>query len=289
MNYTILVEFGGIIVLFAVGMIILACVIMILKTRVCKSTYDSNYYEPFESADDNTLTAIVKRINKIKKLKDELLKYSEDVTILGDETCMILKNVEEKYIMNSTQLKTEDDYKLPLDEQNRLITQRKTLAKKSFNEQKSIYGVVNNNIPLLECFTADFDQIEAAEALLNNQIEELEKIMDTAEVKAALSKKNKIAQTLNFTLRYLNDAVKSVSSVKKEGFYSPLTGAKLLARADELIGKAATLREDIKELQQLLEKENNMLKTLNSSIKKEEKGGNPAGREADMTRLSYAA
>jgi hypothetical protein len=87
-------------------------------------------------------------------------------------------------------------------------------------------------------------------------------------------------------MNYLTDAVKSMESEKKEGFYVELTGPTLIARADELLGKAASMKQELKDLNALVDKENDMIKIINSRTKKESKGGNPAERDADMMRLS---
>lgn len=286
MNYTILVEFGGIIILFALGMIILAWITGITKNYVCAD--ESNYYEHFESPNDWSVSAIRSRIDKLINLKEALLSYVEDVSALADETCMIMKTVEEKYIMNASQLK-ESDYELSRETQDRLIKQRQSFAKKRFIDAQSVYAAVNGRKPLLECFYADEIDVSIAEEELNFQLSEIEKIMDAAEVKAAILKKEKATLTLGFTNKYLTDAVKSIETPRIEGFYIELKGPELIAKADKFIGAATSLKKELLDLRSQVEKQNKMIQIIENKGKKEAAGGNPVGREADMMRLSYAA
>lgn len=286
MNYAILVEFGGIIVLFAVGMLILAWINGVIQNYVCNDK--SNYYEHFESPNDWSVSAIRSRIDKLINLKEALLSYVEDVGILADETCMIMKTVEDKYIMNASQLK-ESDYELPRETQDKLMKQRQSFAKKRFNEQQAVYAAVNGRKPLLECFYADEIDVSIAEEELNFQLSEIEKIMDAAEVKAAILKKEKTAFTLGFTNKYLTDAVKSIETPRIEGFYIELKGSELIAKADKFIGAAMSLKNELIDLRSQVEKQNKMIQIIENKGKKEATGGNPVERAADMTRLSYAA
>jgi hypothetical protein len=286
MDYTIPVEFGKYLVLFAIGMLVLACIIHIIKGRTCADKSEKNYYEHFESPNDWSVSALRSRIDKIVNLKEALLKYTEDVGILADETCLIMKTVEDKYIMNASQLK-DGDYEKSKAEQDRIVKQRQTLAKKRFAEQQSVYAAVNGQKPLLECFYADNEDVASAEAELNVQLNELEKIMDTAAVKAAILKKERAAMSLGFSMNYLNDAVKSLETPKVEGFFAELNGPQLIAKADKMIGAAASLQKELEDLRAQINTQNNMMQTMENKAKGEARGGNQVERATDMDRLAY--
>lgn len=285
MVYEVLGEFGWVLITFAVAGLVLAGIVILLRNMKKQGDYDKTYYEHFASPNDWSVSAMRSRIDKIRALKEELLVYSEDVGTLADETCAIMKTVEEKYIVNASQFTNADDYSLPKAEQDRKIKQRQTLAKARFADQQAMYSAVNGKKPLLECFYADNDDVAAAESELNRELNELEQILDTAEVKAAVLKKEKAAMSLGFSLKYLTDALKSLQEQKAEGFYVERSGSALIARADEILGKAAAMRNELAELNKLLQKENDMIKVLNSGPKKEMRGGNPADRDAMMQRL----
>jgi len=289
METEILGDLGWVLIVFAVTGLILAGIVMLLRS-VKKSgegvgTGGKLYYEHFQSPNDWSVSALRSRIDKLRNLKEELLVYSEDVGVLADETCAIVKNVEEKYIINNSQFENPSDYELPKAEQDRKVKQRQTLAKVRFADQQTMYSAVNGGKPLLECFYADNDDVVAAEAELNRELNEMEKILDSAQVKAAALKKEKASMSLGFSLKYLTDAVKSLQEQKREGFYVELSGAALIARADEILGKAAAMKDELKELNKRLARSNEMIRTLSSVPLKEENGGFSSGRSGQMSRI----
>lgn len=277
-----------VVILFGVATIILASIVIFLRRKKADVEREKVYYEHFESPNDWSVSALRRRIDKIRAIKEELLVYSEDVGVLADETCAIMKTVEEKYIMNGSQFANAADYELPRAEQDRKIKQRQSLAKARFTDQQAMYSAVNGQKPLLECFYADNDDVASAEAELNRELNELEKILDTAQVKAAALKKEKAAMSLGFSLKYLTDAVKSLQEQKAEGFYAELRGAALIARADEILGKASAMRNELGELNKLLNKENEMIKVINSAPRRESRGGSTNARDGQMARLDAA-
>jgi hypothetical protein len=181
-----------------------------------------------------------------------------------------------------------NDADLPFAEQQRKIEYPTKQAKKLFLDEQAMYSVVNGKKPLLECFYADNEDVAGAEAELNAVIADFEKILDSAEVKAAALKKEKVGMSLQFSLKYLQEAIKSLDSgaVKKEGFYAELTGPALIARADEIIGKAEAMKQDLTGLNGLLRKEQEMVKLINQGFEREQRGGDPRARQADLDALA---
>ena len=283
MDTAILGEFGWVLIVFAAAALILASIVILLRNVKKQKENERLYYEHFESPNDWSVSAIRSRIDKVRNIKEALLIYSEDVGTLADETCAIMKTVEEKYIANGSQFANASDYELPKAEQDKKIKQRQSLAKARFADQQAMYSAVNGQKPLLECFYADGDDVAQAEAELNRELNELEKILDTTQVKAAAIKKEKAAMSLGFSLKYLTDAVKTLQEQKAEGFYAELRGAALIARADEIIGKAIAMRKDLEELNKLMQKENDMINIINKGP--EVARSNTRGADGQMGRI----
>jgi hypothetical protein len=280
-------EIGTILIYLGVAAIFISIVFMIFKYRnVSAPTDEKIYYEHFESPNDWSVSALQTRINRIRAIKEEILTYGEEVGTLADETCMIMKKVEDSYINNSSQLRNPKDYNKPEAERNKMIESRQRLAKKQFADSTALYSAVNGRKPLLECFYANNEDVALAESELNTEIEQLEKILDTVEVKAAALKKEKAGMTLGFTLRYLQNAIQSLTKNQEEEFYVELRGPALIARADELIGKAAAMKDDLKELNNLLEKQNQMVDSMQENMEHEQRGGNSDDRVMQMDQLS---
>lgn len=288
MDANILGEFGWLLITIGVAVCVFYLVYWIARSQP-KSSNERLYYEPFASPNDYSVTALRSRINALLKLKEEILVYNEEVGTLADDTCMIVKTVEEKYVANAMSAGGTDDAGLPLDEQQRKIALRTKLAKKRFLDEQAMYSTVNGTKPLLECFYADGDDVHAAEAELNAVLADLTRILDSAEVEAAALKKMRAGATLNFSLKYLQEAVRSLNAGKTEGFYADLSGPELIARADEIIGKAEALKADLRNLQGLLNREKEMVKLINRNVEREQRGGDPQSRSADMELLARRA
>ena len=285
METEILGELFWVIIVFAAAALVLAGIVVLLRNRKKSEPTEKLYYEHFQSPNDWSVSAIRSRIDKIRNVKEALLVYSEDVGVLADETCAIMKTVEEKYIANGSQFENAVDYELPREEQDRKVKQRQSLAKARFADQQAMYSAVNGQKPLLECFYADNDDVAAAESELNRELNELEKILDTTQVKAAALKKEKASMSLGFSLKYLTDVVKSLQEQKREGFYAELSGPALIARADEILGKAAAMKAELGDLNTLMRKENDMINIINEAPRKEQRGGVAGGRSGQMSRI----
>ena len=285
MDFSILGEFGWLLITIGVAVAVFYLVFWIARSQP-ETNSDRLHYEPFASPDDYSVTALRSRINALLKLKEEILVYNEEVGTLADDTCMILKTVEEKYIANAMSAGGTDDATLGFEEQQKKIALRTKLAKKRFLDEQAMYATVNGTKPLLECFYADGDDVRAAEAELNAVLVDVERILDSAEVQAAALKKERAGATLGFSLKYLQDAVRSLDSGRRTEGFADLSGPALIARADEIIGKAEALKADLRNLQGLLNKEKEMVKLINKNVEREQRGGDPRAREADIANLA---
>lgn len=276
MDYSLTGETGVLLIKLAVGVIVIMLFAHLIRYLASKCLPDQtkSFYEHFESANDWSVSAVRNRIDRIRQMKSEIMAYGENVGTLADETCTIMKNVEDAYINNAKQFKNPEDYKLPRDQQDRKVAEQTRLARQRFADQKELYSAVNGDKPLLECFYADEDDVVRAESELNNEINELEKILDMAQVKAAVLKKEKTRMSLGFALPYLQDAVKSMNEAKTEGFYVERRGAALIARADELLGKATTMKNELADLNKQLNEENRMVRILNQKEESERRSAN---------------
>ena len=162
----------------------------------------------------------------------------------ADETCNIMKEVEQVYVGNSSAPTDEAEFNLPAAQQKERRAERERRAKLRFAEERKIYSIMNKK-PILECFSASEQDIKDAEDELSQIVNEATTVLDNAEVKMAAEKKEKIRSLLNFNARYLKKAINTATA---EGFWAELRGTALLAKADELLGKAKTTYNEIQAL-----------------------------------------
>ena len=146
---------------------------------------------------------------------------------------------------------------------------RKTRAVRRFEEEKKMFVALHKQKPVLECFSASPDDIAAAEDELSEQVNDLVTIMDTAEVKMAVIKGEKIYSLLGFNSQYLK---KAVDAITPEGFWSELRGSALLSKADELIGIAITFHEKMQDLKKAVNIQKQTASLLNKKQSDLQKG-----------------
>lgn len=232
------------ILVFAGIVLLIAGIITLVRSARC-SAADTIRYEPFEpSATDGRLTAIKQRISDLRAATDLVQTALDDMNDAAEETCNIMKEVEEVYVGNSSAPPDESEFNLPAEQQKQRRADRERRAKLRFAEERKLFGSITGK-PVLECFVASDSDVQEAETELSFMVNEATAILDNAEVKIAAEKKEKIRSLLNFNARYLKKAVNAATA---EGFWADLKGPALLSKADELLGKAKTLFAEIQEL-----------------------------------------
>lgn len=246
-SYPIIGQFLWITILFAGVTLVIAFIMMLVKRATCAQSSDLPTYEPFEtSRADGTLVAIKTRINDLRAAGDLVQDALDTLNDAADETCNIMSEVEEVYVGNSSAPSDESEFNLPAEIQKKRQQERERRARLRFAEERKLYAAVTKK-PVYECFSASADDVAEAEQELSMLVNDITSILDTAEVKLAAEKQEKIRSLLNFNARYLKKAVNAATA---EGFWADLKGAALLAKADELLGKAKTIYGEIMALKQ---------------------------------------
>lgn len=235
----------------------------------------ANAFEPFEDAGSPTLSDYTRRTRQLDTVKDTLSDTIGELDDLVDETCGIVGHVKDAYIGNNSAPLDETEYTYPKDVQKKRLEQRKVRAAKRFEDDKAVFGTIAKKT-LLECFENGSQPSEKDIALKDAQqdlataVDEVGRILDTAQLKAALLKSQQLAPTLQFTAKYLKqagDAVSSAPPVTMETFVDaaekPPSGAELIASADALLKRAADIRKTIQDLKQTVQQQKEAVKTLN--------------------------
>jgi hypothetical protein len=246
-SYPIVGQFLWVALLFAGVTLVIAVIMMLVKRATCAQSSDLPTYEPFEpSRADGTLTAIQTRIKDLRAAGDLVQDALDTMNDAADETCNIMREVEEVYVGNSSAPSDPSEFDLPAEIQKKRQQERERRGRLRFAEERKLYAAMTKK-PVYECFSASSTDVAEAEQELSMLVNEITGILDTAEVKLAAEKQEKIRSLLNFNERYLKKAVNAATA---EGFWADLKGAALLAKADELLGKAKTIYGDILALKQ---------------------------------------
>lgn len=210
----------------------IALIITLLRTISCTQSAP-NSYEHFE---DSALQQIQSRIESIKRIKQSIVTDLDTLNGTTDDTCAIMKKIENIQIKNYTSMGNKD-------------------ARKRFNLEKSQYVALHKDVPLLECFT---DSIVDAEQQLSGEIDALKTLMENADMKLALHKIEPTFNTLGFNAGYL----KKMVNMSTEGFFTNLRGPELLASADSIIQQANDIHAKIIQVKETVDKQTTLANAL---------------------------
>lgn len=216
---------------------------MLLNAQKCGSSKE-NAYEQFADAGDDYLSQLKKRIESIVAVKYKVEDALESLNNAGDETCNIMKELEQVYVGNSAAPSDTSEFSLPAAIQEKRRQDRERRAVSRFAEERALFSAAARS-PIQECF-ASGNSVTEAETTLAGLCEELSNVLDSAEVKMMDLKKTKIRTLMEFNGRYIKKATNLATA---EGFFSALRGSALLTKADTLLGKASTIYDDILTLQ----------------------------------------
>lgn len=262
----------GTLILYGIGVIV--CILLIigivLFVRKFAKMYTSGpIYEHFESRNDGLVTQMQDRLTQVRMIKDRLQSDLDELNNVADGTCAIMSQVRDAYIANNSAPTDESEYNLSNEIQSKRMEERKRRAVLRFESEKKQFVALNNTKPVYECFTASASDVTEVEQELLYEVNELITIMDSAEIRLAAEKGERIDSLLGFNAKYLK---KAVSATTVEGFLAELRGTSLIAKADELIGLALTVHERIVTLRKNLTMQEAAAKSLNSQLANAEQG-----------------
>lgn len=263
----------GKLVAYAIGFaflaLLIAGIIILVQSASCKSGQSANLYEHFD-ANDDYLSNLQKRTTLVKKTIETI---QSDMDILGDDaddTCNIMKIVEDAYISNNSAPTDESEYELSREVQQSRVEKRKERAKRNFQAQKDAFVESHQKKPLLECFAPSGD-VEQAEQDLNDAVRELSLLLDSAEMKLATTKGEKTWLSLLFNAPFLKKAIDSTTPKTSENF-DTVKGSDILSKADELIGKANTIHARFNVLREQVTAQKAVAGSLNKKANDLQKG-----------------
>lgn len=212
---------------------------MLLNMRSCAGA-SPGAYEQFANKGDSYLAQLKSRIESITAAKNKVEDAIASLNDTADETCNIMKELEQVYVGNSAAPSDPSEFSLPSAIQEKRRADRERRAVSRFAEERALFSAAAQS-PILECFSAG-NSVAEAETELAGLCDEITVALDSAEVKMMDVKKQKIRTLMDFNGRYLKKALNTATA---EGFYSELRGPALLVKADTLLGKASTIYDDI--------------------------------------------
>ena len=253
--------------IYSLLMILCLCLLIwaifvLLRNIRCPNCAPNRYEHFADAPKKNNISEYLKRSNTIDQLIESVESALESINDNEEDACFTMKYIEDGYIADKSSPPDESEYSLSAAEQQKRADMRKTSAKKRFNTEKTLYASLHNDIPILECFESSSDE----ELELNEKISILENMLNSKALKQAQDTMDQIQSTLGFNSKYITKLLASLADAKKkkEGFANVLLhGQDLLAKADNVIGKANAFLEQVKRISETTKQQVDVVKTVN--------------------------
>ncbi len=230
----------------------------------------ASYYEGFAAPSEyaKTLRAYIKQveaaIERVDDTHDHLMNASDD-------TCDIIRDIEDVYASNSASPRNMDESNLPEDVLKKKLDDRKKRAKKRMLDERRTFTKNVSSEPMLECFedAGANDEEKDLEDELSAQATVLEKSLGDAEFALATKKSEQIHTALNFAENQLTKNIKRVQSAHtEEGFVQ----SELIARVDKLLAREKEFSEEVDKVIEHTQKAKAMQKEATKKVNDLEEG-----------------
>lgn len=204
------------------------------------------YYEGFATDETSDYAKTLKDyIQKVESAIDRVDDSSDRMMNATDDTCDIIRDIEDMYVSNQGSPRDEDEAGLPEDMLKRKMEARTKRAKDRFVQERGAYTKTVSTQPVLECFqdsgAADYEN--ELENELSSQADILQKALDVAEVKLAVKKSEQIHTALNFAEHQLNKNIKKIES-GEEGF----ADSELIGRVTDLLAREKVYSQQVSQV-----------------------------------------
>jgi hypothetical protein len=220
----------------ALGSIGLAIIVYYIVTLFNKiPTPASGYYEQFK--DTPSLGSILKNV---QTETDKLRSSLDTLQTATDDTCSVVKGIEQKFIDNETSPSGEGDPPSK-EEAARIKAQKMPSATKKWNQKKQDWADTHGQIPVVECFESESlsDLVDA-----NQQLNDL---LASAPVQRVVAQVKRLNTSNSFAQKYMNDLANELEK-QKEGFDNPTpipTSEDTITTSNKLIQSSRSIRSTI--------------------------------------------
>jgi hypothetical protein len=198
-------------------------------------------FEPFANPTSADLESYIKRVDVATQRLETSMDQLANST---DDTCLIIKDVEEIYVGNIAAPPDESETDLSEDRQARREDVRRKRGQARFNEERALMAKKVSNEPVLECFENEDTVMEAQEEL-QLVAKDLEVLLETAEVRLIDKKRKQIRADIMFADSQYRKAIKS-----QEGFTTEKkrTGAELIRHVEVLLRREEAFTRAVQQI-----------------------------------------
>ena len=196
------------------------------------------YYETFANEVSEYAKTLKGYIQQVEAATERIDTSNDHMMNATDDTCDIIRDIEDIYVSNRGSPQDEDETGLPEDMLKRKMDARKKRGKDRFVQERGAFTKTVSSQPMLECFqdagsaadVADYEN--ELESELSSVTDMLQKALDAAEVTLATTKSEQIHTALNFAEHQFNKNMKKIEG-GEEGF----ADNELIGRVKDLLAR----------------------------------------------------
>jgi hypothetical protein len=187
-------------------------------------------YEPFENKPDIAAT-----LSQVQTVTQSLRSSLDTLATATDDTCSVIKGIEQKFIDNETSPSGDGDPPSPAEAKT-IKANLLPAAKKKWNQEKENWAATHGQVPVVECFATGSLQ-ELVEA--NRQLSDL---LESAPVQRVVTQVKSLQTSNVFAQKYINDLAAKLTG---ESFANP-SAVDTIATSNMLIAKAREIQSAIR-------------------------------------------
>jgi len=203
---------------------------LLLLIRNSFSTIRTNTYESF--------TDVNGMLQQVQQATQSLQKSLDSLSTASDDTCAVMKGIEQKYVDNATAPSGDGENPPTPAEAKELKAQALPAAIKKWNQEKQDWAAIHGQVPVVECFTDG----SLSDLITANQ--ELSDLLESAPVQRVVTQVKRLETSNLFAQKYMDELASKLSG---ESFDNPppdpspddtiATSYKLIKRASDVQSK----------------------------------------------------
>jgi hypothetical protein len=216
-------------------------------------------FEPFQNPTQRDINTYIRRVEQAQTRAESTL---EKLTSGLDDTCLIIKDVEEVYVGNVAAPADTSETELSEERQKQREETRRKRGQQRFTEEREA-NAKKSNTTVLECFASEVDM--EAEEDLRNSVQDLEAFLDSAQVQLAEKKLASGYADLAFSNTQFKKAL-------KEGFAVSLRGDALLSYTNTVLQKEGAFYNEAMEFLKAVQETKATQTTFKNKVKALDEG-----------------
>jgi len=244
-------------------------------------------YESFDDASNvasgtgSTSSDVAGTLQRVQTITQSLQDSISIFITASDDTCSVIKAIEQKYIDNATS-PSGNGTPPSKEEAAKIKAQKLPAVTKQWNQKKQLWADAHEKIPIVECFAE-----ESLQDLINAN-KQLSELLSSPSVKKIVEQIKRVQTSNRFAEKYMEELTKELDTLSKgsESFEdlassamdsSPPSLPCTITESNKLIKLATTIQSQIKSTLESTNKTKNKYDALDAKANDPDAVSNLAG------------